>query len=61
VIKENRSRIYSKLYQAAAEKWVKQGILSHAIALYTHNHEVVKSFFWNGFLVCFHACIETLF
>jgi GNAT superfamily N-acetyltransferase len=37
------------LYQTAAEKWVKQGILSHAIALYAHNNEAVDSFYWNGF------------
>ena len=41
-VKENKRRIYSRLYQAAAEKWVKQGILSHAIALYAHNNEAVK-------------------
>ncbi|MCX7710171.1 MAG: GNAT family N-acetyltransferase [Clostridia bacterium] len=48
-VKQNRRRIYSQLYQAAAEKWVSRGILSHAIALYAHNHEAVDSFFWNGF------------
>jgi hypothetical protein len=48
-IKDNKRRIYSHLYQAASEKWVKQGILSHAIALYAHNNEAVESFFWNGF------------
>lgn len=55
-VKENKRRIYSQLYQAAAEKWVKQGILSHAIALYAHNNEAVESFFWNGFgLRCIDA------
>jgi len=48
-VKENRRRIYSRLYQVAAEKWVGQGILSHAIVLYAHNNEAVESFFWNGF------------
>lgn len=48
-VKQNRQRIYSQLYQAAAEKWVKQGILSHAVALYAHNNDAVNSFFWNGF------------
>jgi GNAT superfamily N-acetyltransferase len=47
--KEGRGRIYPLLYQAAAEKWVKQGILSHAIALYAHDAEAVGSFFRNGF------------
>lgn len=48
-IKENRNRIYSQLYQAASDKWVKQGILSHAIALYAHSKESIESLFWNGF------------
>lgn len=48
-VRENRRRIYSELYQAASEKWIKQGVLSHAIALYTHNKEAIDSFYWNGF------------
>jgi GNAT superfamily N-acetyltransferase len=48
-IKNNRKRIYSLLYQNAAEKWVGEGILSHAIALYAHDSEALNSFFWNGF------------
>lgn len=49
VVKKERRRVYSRLYQAVAEKWVKQGILSHAIALYAHDREALASFFWNGF------------
>jgi GNAT superfamily N-acetyltransferase len=45
----SRDRIYSKLYQAAAEKWVNAGIRSHAITLYTHDRAGEKSFFYNGF------------
>jgi GNAT superfamily N-acetyltransferase len=48
-VKTERKRLYSKLYQNVAAKWVKQGILSHAIALYPHDRETVESFFWNGF------------
>lgn len=48
-VKENRCRIYSELYQAASEKWIKQGVLSHAIALYSHSKEAADSFYWNGF------------
>lgn len=55
-IKNNRRRIYSQLYQQAAKKWVKAGILSHAVALYAHDAEAVESFFWNGFgLRCIDA------
>ena len=45
----DRERIYSRMYQAAAEKWVRLGIRSHAIALYTHDAAAEKSFFYNGF------------
>lgn len=48
-IKKNRKQIYSKLYQEVAKKWIQQGILSHAIALYAHNKEAIESFFLNGF------------
>ncbi len=45
----SRERVYSKLYQAAAEKWTKAGIRSHAITLYAHDKAGEKSFFYNGF------------
>jgi GNAT superfamily N-acetyltransferase len=49
IIGKDRDRMYSGLYQATAEKWVKAGIRSHAIALYTHDRAAVNSFFYNGF------------
>jgi GNAT superfamily N-acetyltransferase len=52
----NRDRMYSLLYEAAAQRWVKEGIRSHAIALYTHDKEGINSFFYNGFgLRCIDA------
>lgn len=48
-IKNNRKRIYSQMYRQAAQKWVNNGILSHAIALYAHDAEALHCFFWNGF------------
>jgi hypothetical protein len=44
-------KVYEKLYQAAAEKWVAQGVLSHAICLYKHERDLQEVFFMNG-LVC---------
>ncbi len=44
-----RERIYSRMYQAAAKKWVRDGIRSHAITLYTHDQAGMKSFFYNSF------------
>ncbi len=46
---DSRGRLYSRLYQAAALKWVKAGIRSHAITLYAHDGAGEKSFFYNGF------------
>lgn len=52
----DRDKIYSLLYQEAARKWVKEGIRSHAIALYSHDEDAIKSFFYNGFgLRCIDA------
>ncbi len=48
-VKENRSRTYIRLYQAAAEKWVKGGIASHAVAVYPHDSETVQTFFTSSF------------
>ena len=55
-IGEVRDRIYRRLYQAAAEKWVKRGALSHAITLYAHDMQALQSFFGYGFgLRCIDA------
>lgn len=48
-IENRRKRVYSLLYQKAAAQWVKEGVLSHAVALYAHDAEALNSFFWNGF------------
>jgi GNAT superfamily N-acetyltransferase len=46
---ENRELIYQRLYQAAAEKWVKAGITYHGVALYAHDTTVVHAMFASGF------------
>ncbi len=59
-VKENRAKIYSWLYQKTSEKWVRKGILSHAVSLYAHS-EAIQSFFWNGFgLRCIDAIREVI-
>jgi len=56
VCKYSKEQIYSKMYQKAADKWVKAGILIHTIALYAHDEEAIHSFFFNGFgLRCIDA------
>ena len=48
-IAENRKKIYQKMYQAAAEKWIKQKITYHSIGLYAHDTECIGGFFTYGF------------
>lgn len=56
---ENRERIYRRMYQAAAEKWVSKGILYHGIALYAHDARAMGAFFQYGFgLRCVDAIRE---
>lgn len=39
-VSKDRSKIYAAMYQAAGEKWVKTGAVSHAICLYAHEEEL---------------------
>jgi len=48
-VKENRLQLYRRLYQAAAEKWVKAGASSHAITLYAHDDWAREAFYFYGF------------
>lgn len=55
-VSENRTKIYAAMYQAAAEKWVKAGVVSHAICLPAHDEELQWQFFRYGFgLQCLDA------
>lgn len=46
---ENRTLIYQRMYQAAAEKWVRAGASSHAISLYAHDAQAKEAFYTYGF------------
>lgn len=46
---DNREMIYHRLYQAAAEKWVKNHITYHGISLYAHDEKALRAFFLYGF------------
>lgn len=48
-VKENRKRIYQRLYQAAAEKWAQAGAASHTIMLYDPDDDAKEAFFEYGF------------
>lgn len=55
-VPDGRADIYRRLYQAAAEKWVSEGITYHAVALYAHDEEAIHAFFTYGFgLRCMDA------
>ncbi len=56
-VAENRERIYKKLYQAAAEKWVDHQITYHVIAMYAHDIDALRAFFMYGFGV---RCVDAV-
>lgn len=51
-VKKDRGKIYSRLYQAAADKWLKEGALTHEVTLFSHDREALDSFFYNVFGAC---------
>lgn len=48
-VAENREMIYRRMYQGAAEKWVRNHITYHGIALYAHDEKALQTFFLYGF------------
>ena len=46
---ENRAKIYTKLYEAAADKWVSDKITYHAITVYANDRYAISSLFDLGF------------
>lgn len=51
-----RAKIWAAMYQAAGEKWVKAGAVSHALCLYAHDEELQRQFYRLGFgLRCMDA------
>lgn len=52
----NRAKIYAAMYQAAGDKWVRVGAVSHAVSLYAYDREALEQFFRYGFgLRCIDA------
>ena len=57
---QNRLEIYDRLYQAAAEKLVSDGVFCHSVTLYEHDKDANESFIQNGFgRRCVDAIRET--
>lgn len=57
VQKENRVRLWRRLYQAAAEKWARAGAASHAITLYAHDSCAREALYMYGFGV---RCLDLM-
>jgi len=45
----DKARVYHRMYQAAAQKWVAAGALSHAVTLYAHDEAAKQAWFSYGF------------
>jgi len=45
----DKARVYHRMYQAAAQKWVKAGALAHSVTLYEHDEAAKQAFFTYGF------------
>lgn len=56
-INENRAEIYALMVQAAAEKWARAGVSSHAVCLYAHDTAVQQQFFRYGYGM---RCIDAI-
>jgi GNAT superfamily N-acetyltransferase len=48
-ISENRAKIYAAMYQAAGEKWVSAGAVSHGVCLFAHDKKAQEQFYQYGF------------
>ncbi len=51
-VMKDRGRIYSRLYGAAAQKWVDAKALTHEVTLFSHDTDALDSFFYNVFGAC---------
>lgn len=58
-IKKYRSSLYQELYKHAADLWVKNSCMNHAITFFAHDKETIDTWFWLGFgLRCVDAIRE---
>ena len=56
----DRARVYHRMYQAVAEKWVNAGALSHAVTLYAHDEEAKQAWFTYGFGMRFMEAVKLI-
>ena len=53
----DKARVYHRMYQAAAGKWVAAGALSHGVTLYAHDEAAKQAWFTYGFGMC---CVDAI-
>ena len=53
----DKARLYHRMYQAAAQKWVKAGALAHCVTLYAHDEAAKQAWFTYGFGM---RCIDAI-
>lgn len=59
-VKEGRGKLYQRMYQAAAENWVRAGAASHAITIFAHDFQAREALYCYGFgLRCIDLMRET--
>ena len=56
----DRMRVYHRMYQAAAQKWVVAGALSHCVSLYAHDEEAKRTWFTYGFGIRFVDAVKLI-
>jgi len=56
----DKARVYHRMYQAAAQKWVNAGALSHCVTLYAHDEAAKQAWFTYGFGMRFMDAIKPL-
>lgn len=56
-VRDNRDKIYQRMYQKMAESLVENGVLYHGIALYEHDDNAISAYFHNGFG---HRCVDAI-
>lgn len=57
VLKEYGSSVYKELYKRAADIWVKNSSMSHAITFFAHDTDTVNTWFWMGFGM---RCVDSI-
>jgi len=48
-INNSKKEIYQELYKKAAEIWVEENYLTHAVTLFPYDKDVINTFFWLEF------------